>query len=153
MKNTKLSPMIFCAQLILLAFASVAIVGLLVEAETCTVGFSPCVPDCNAFCNKKNPGTTGACIKSQCVCSYECLPAKRCNDGLGPCSAVVIKNVKPNIPTLMLLVSGTIALALPVPCVNVNITAVRRNVSRLFKKKKQKKRRRRNVSRWNKNKC
>lgn len=67
---------------------AVAIMGLVVKAKLCTIGFSPCSEDCNEFCNIKIPGSTGACNKEECVCMYECPPEpRRCNDGGGRCTA------------------------------------------------------------------
>jgi hypothetical protein len=67
---------------------AVATMELSAEAGVCTREIGACAPSCSDICASKYPnGGKGACQGDSCVCFYECGTEKRCNVGLGPCSA------------------------------------------------------------------
>ncbi|XP_021277409.1 defensin-like protein 182 [Herrania umbratica] len=83
----------FCIFLILLAFISGKTLPVLVNGAQCEEDMGPCDDRCNS---KHSNGKRCSCDMSstvaRCKCMYDCddlspPKQKRCNAGIGPCSA------------------------------------------------------------------
>ncbi|TKY72749.1 Defensin protein 183 [Spatholobus suberectus] len=94
--------------LLFIIFALIITGPIEVKGNVCSQALGACGPlgQCDQRCKAQHTGGQGSCNLNLCTCYYKCgppspTPPKKCNAGLGLCSAqcndrAVIQNVQAN---------------------------------------------------------